>query len=264
MQQAVTGGGRGRRATSARAAGSRARPGRAATGGRGRGTGRGRGPADELPSRRRSSRRGGTCGHRARGWSRGAGGRLGRRPGAGDPARSGRTRPRAGAAGRRAGGARGRGDRLRGRAADGRGRRGRGTACRAATRRPARPHRWCPGPHRRAASRQAQQPALLGGGGVTVDVAGKVRRPGVATLPAGSRVVDALKRAGGTRDGSTSARSTSPGCWSTVSRSWSAARPPGGLAAGASTAAPDPDRGPGQPEHRRRRAARHPSRASGR
>src|ERR1700712_672957 len=36
-------------------------------------------------------------------------------------------------------------------------------------------------------------------GTVTVDIAGKVRRPGVATLPAGSRVVDALHRAGGAR-----------------------------------------------------------------
>ena len=34
-----------------------------------------------------------------------------------------------------------------------------------------------------------------------VDVAGKVRRPGIATLPAGSRVVDALKAAGGIRRG---------------------------------------------------------------
>ena len=34
---------------------------------------------------------------------------------------------------------------------------------------------------------------------MTVDIAGKVRRPGVATLPAGSRVVDALERAGGAR-----------------------------------------------------------------
>ena len=34
---------------------------------------------------------------------------------------------------------------------------------------------------------------------VTVDVAGKVRRPGVAVLPAGSRVVDAVRRAGGAR-----------------------------------------------------------------
>jgi competence protein ComEA len=34
-----------------------------------------------------------------------------------------------------------------------------------------------------------------------VDVAGKVRRPGVATLPAGSRVVDAIRQAGGARPG---------------------------------------------------------------
>ena len=34
-----------------------------------------------------------------------------------------------------------------------------------------------------------------------VDVAGKVRRPGIATLPAGSRVVDALRAAGGARHG---------------------------------------------------------------
>ncbi len=36
---------------------------------------------------------------------------------------------------------------------------------------------------------------------VTVDVAGKVRRPGIAVLPAGSRVIDALKAAGGARRG---------------------------------------------------------------
>lgn len=36
---------------------------------------------------------------------------------------------------------------------------------------------------------------------VVVDVAGKVRRPGIATLPAGSRVVDALEAAGGARRG---------------------------------------------------------------
>lgn len=36
---------------------------------------------------------------------------------------------------------------------------------------------------------------------VVIDVAGKVRRPGVATLPAGSRVIDALKHAGGARRG---------------------------------------------------------------
>ena len=35
------------------------------------------------------------------------------------------------------------------------------------------------------------------GGGVVVDVAGRVREPGVRTLPAGARVQDALKAAGG-------------------------------------------------------------------
>jgi competence protein ComEA len=38
-------------------------------------------------------------------------------------------------------------------------------------------------------------------GTVTVDVAGKVRRPGIAVLDAGSRVVDALHAAGGARHG---------------------------------------------------------------
>lgn len=36
---------------------------------------------------------------------------------------------------------------------------------------------------------------------VVVDVGGKVRRPGVLTLPAGSRVADALRAAGGARPG---------------------------------------------------------------
>jgi competence protein ComEA len=40
-----------------------------------------------------------------------------------------------------------------------------------------------------------------GGGSVTVDVAGKVRRPGIAVLDTGSRVVDALEAAGGARAG---------------------------------------------------------------
>ncbi|MFE6293917.1 helix-hairpin-helix domain-containing protein [Streptomyces sp. NPDC057866] len=45
--------------------------------------------------------------------------------------------------------------------------------------------------------------AASGGGSakVVVDVAGKVRRPGVLTLPAGSRVADALRAAGGVRAG---------------------------------------------------------------
>ena len=38
-------------------------------------------------------------------------------------------------------------------------------------------------------------------GSVTVDVAGKVRRPGIAVLDSGSRVVDALKAAGGAHSG---------------------------------------------------------------
>jgi competence protein ComEA len=40
-----------------------------------------------------------------------------------------------------------------------------------------------------------------GSGEVTVDVAGKVRKPGIAVLPPGSRVVDALEAAGGARRG---------------------------------------------------------------
>ena len=40
-----------------------------------------------------------------------------------------------------------------------------------------------------------------GSGVVVVDVEGKVRRPGIVTLPIGSRVVDALEAAGGSRRG---------------------------------------------------------------
>ena len=43
--------------------------------------------------------------------------------------------------------------------------------------------------------------AGVGSSSVTVDVAGKVRRPGIAVLDAGSRVVDALEAAGGARTG---------------------------------------------------------------
>ncbi|WP_406149167.1 helix-hairpin-helix domain-containing protein [Streptomyces sp. NBC_01012] len=39
------------------------------------------------------------------------------------------------------------------------------------------------------------------GGQIVVDVSGKVRRPGIQHLPAGSRVVDALRAAGGVREG---------------------------------------------------------------
>jgi competence protein ComEA len=75
---------------------------------------------------------------------------------------------------------------------------------------------------------------------VTVDVSGKVRRPGVATLPAGSRVVDALRRAGGARSGVdlsslNLARVLVDGEQILVGRG----QPGGGIAAGASTSAPD-------------------------
>ncbi len=86
------------------------------------------------------------------------------------------------------------------------------------------------------------RPAPQSAGAVTVDVAGKVRRPGVATLPAGSRVVDALRRAGGARAGVdlsslNLARVLVDGEQILVGR---AAAPAGGIAASASTTAPDP------------------------
>ncbi|MFJ2088038.1 helix-hairpin-helix domain-containing protein [Streptomyces sp. NPDC087901] len=44
-------------------------------------------------------------------------------------------------------------------------------------------------------------PATGPGGQVVVDVSGKVRRPGIHRLPAGARVADALRVAGGARPG---------------------------------------------------------------
>ena len=55
------------------------------------------------------------------------------------------------------------------------------------------------GPSGAAGTAGAADPATAGS--VTVDVAGKVRRPGIAVLDSGSRVVDALKAAGGARSG---------------------------------------------------------------
>ena len=86
------------------------------------------------------------------------------------------------------------------------------------------------------------------GATVVVDVAGKVRRPGVATLPVGSRVVDALEQAGGARPGVdlrglNLARVLTDGEQVLVGAPVGApggAVPPGGAAAGAAQAAPDP------------------------
>ncbi|MFJ8827142.1 helix-hairpin-helix domain-containing protein [Streptomyces sp. NPDC102467] len=55
------------------------------------------------------------------------------------------------------------------------------------------------------ASPVAPGPAASGGAGIIVDVSGKVRRPGVQRLPAGARVADALRAAGGVRPGTDTA-----------------------------------------------------------
>lgn len=51
------------------------------------------------------------------------------------------------------------------------------------------------------ASGAAPAPSNAGPQQVVVDVAGQVRRPGIVTLPAGSRVHEAIRRAGGLRPG---------------------------------------------------------------
>ncbi|ROR91606.1 helix-hairpin-helix domain-containing protein [Nocardioides aurantiacus] len=100
-----------------------------------------------------------------------------------------------------------------------------------------------------ASTGSAATPSGTGSPGATVvvDVAGKVRRPGVATLPAGSRVVDALEHAGGARQGVdlrglNLARVLVDGEQVLVGAPVAAAVPagPGGAAAGAAQAAPDP------------------------
>ncbi|MFG2191592.1 helix-hairpin-helix domain-containing protein [Streptomyces sp. NPDC048639] len=63
------------------------------------------------------------------------------------------------------------------------------------------PHRHAPAPGSIA---PGPSPAASGAGGarrVVIDVAGKVRNPGIFRLPTGSRVADALEAAGGVRPG---------------------------------------------------------------
>ena len=68
--------------------------------------------------------------------------------------------------------------------------------------RTAQPFPTPPGSPSSPASGQSSPPASPGASTtVVVDVAGKVNHPGVLTLPAGSRVVDAIRRAGGARGG---------------------------------------------------------------
>ncbi|MER6468684.1 ComEA family DNA-binding protein [Streptomyces collinus] len=86
------------------------------------------------------------------------------------------------------------------------------------------------------------------GGEIVVDVGGKVRRPGVRRLPAGSRVADALRAAGGVRpgvstDGLNRARFLVDGEQVLVGATAGAAVPPGpagGAGSGSGPAAPGP------------------------
>ncbi len=172
-----------------------------------------------------------------------AAGQLGGRPGPGDLAGSGRAGPRAGAAG---GGC---WWRLRWLP--------RRTSCsgRAASPRPCPTDRRLPS--LRDESPIVPSPAATGaspaGGGedVTVDVAGKVRRPGVTTLPAGSRVADALQKAGGPRgrvdlSALNLARILVDGEQILVGR----AGPPGGIGGGRQHRGSRPGGCPGQHQHR--------------
>ncbi|GAA2712917.1 hypothetical protein GCM10010315_17470 [Streptomyces luteosporeus] len=99
-----------------------------------------------------------------------------------------------------------------------------------------------PAPPRPVAGRSAGPPSppVRGGDGardVVVDVAGKVRQPGVRRLPAGSRVEDALEAAGGVRPGTDTsglnrARVLVDGELILVGAGPGAVPPPGGPAAG--------------------------------
>lgn len=55
--------------------------------------------------------------------------------------------------------------------------------------------------HEAAKSDAAVGASAAPGGEIVVDISGKVRKPGILRLPAGSRVADALRAAGGVRPG---------------------------------------------------------------
>ena len=89
---------------------------------------------------------------------------------------------------------------------------------------------------------------------VTVDVAGKVRRPGIAVLDAGARVVDALKAAGGARPGVDLASLNLARVLVDGEQVLVGVPAPPGVAAAAAAASPAAPRRPaGQPQHRRPR-----------
>jgi competence protein ComEA len=90
-----------------------------------------------------------------------------------------------------------------------------------------------------ASAGAASGPSASSSGSVVVDVAGKVRRPGIATLPAGSRVVDALRAAGGAKHGVALGSLNLARVLSDGEQVVVGVRPPAGVAAAAvGTAAP--------------------------
>ncbi|MFE9493622.1 helix-hairpin-helix domain-containing protein [Streptomyces collinus] len=99
-----------------------------------------------------------------------------------------------------------------------------------------------------AKAARAPGTSVTPGGEIVVDVGGKVRRPGIRRLPAGSRVADALRAAGGVRpgvstDGLNRARFLVDGEQVLVGATAGAAVPPGpggGAGSGSGPAGPGP------------------------
>ena len=103
-------------------------------------------------------------------------------------------------------------------------------------------------------SRRRPRPGRRRPGSVTVDVAGKVRRPGIAVLDAGARVVDALEAAGGARRGvDLSALNLARPLVDGEQILVGVPAPPGWPALGGPRPPAPPAGAAGQPQHRRRR-----------